>query len=142
MGLNYSEYFIEQCGIEKDIIMNVYSMNGEDYKEEIGDIIDDIVSEYTFEEAIDYHIDVGISRPPKISGLSDIVFESILEQLWDQCGEYADNYTAKQSDLNELDEMLNAWAAKQKFNCYGVGNVKSEPLLNYISAEELKEYYD
>ena len=79
---------------------------------------------------------IGITEIPKINfSYSDFIVESMSEDLYEECGEFAEDFNPTLSDQTLLDDMLqttiSSWLDKiGGFKCYKVINIKEYKVKN------------
>jgi hypothetical protein len=121
----------------------VYSDNGEEFHEDVSDVIDMILSDcMTAKEAIQRVVYVGKQVLPKISAkiLADEVAESTSEWLYELIGEYSENYKSSHND--ELQASIQSWLDKQDFKGWSVDCIREISIVHYITVAEIDEYYN
>lgn len=122
----------------------VYSANEEDFESDIDCVIDHVLYNCTsMQEVKESFIFIGEPVKPivKADWLLDYLKEKTQECVYHQVGEYADNFEAKTNYDLALKTHLQEWINKLSFNCYTVKNVRAEPITNYLSEQELQEYF-
>lgn len=129
----------------QEIEYDCWSNDGECFDNDICTILDIHFGNIdTYKEAVDSEIYTGVSVKPNITGedIAENATDYIKDQLHDLCGEYSDRYEVSNTDFKDLRDYLNLWIAKQNFNCYGVKNVKCIPVIDCLTKEKIKEYYE
>lgn len=129
----------------EEIKYDCWSNNEEDFDDDLCTILDIHFGDIdTYEEALESSIYAGVSIKPNIKAidLANTICKDIADELYQLCGEHADSYTTSTQDFNDLRDYLDFWLAKQNFNCYSVKKVKYTPVIDYLTIEEIKEYYE
>lgn len=120
-----------------------YSHNEEDFMD-IDMAIDYVLDNcQTIEEAREAVIYAGEKVRPKVNTdrLAQKIYEDISERLYDEVGEYAENFIFNDVASKELEVFLKTWEEKLDYHCYSVKNVRSEPITNHVTEQELIEYF-
>lgn len=121
-----------------------YSYNGEDFEDDSEYSIDEALQNCSgFDEALTATIYVGESVRPHITGI-DIaldIYERISEQLYDLVGEHSENFIVSKDKAHQLENFLIPWMDSLDFNCWSVKNVKEVLVTEFMTLDEIKEYY-
>lgn len=121
-----------------------YSYNGEDYEDNYEYSIEEALQNCSgFYEALIATIYVGKSVRPHITGIdiaSDI-YERIGEQLYDLVGEHSESFEVPIDKAKQLENFLIPWMDSLDFNCWSVKNVKEVLVTEFMTLDEIKEYY-
>ena len=120
-----------------------YSADGE-YFTDLEQAIDSVLFACAdINEAREAVIYVGEEVPPVIK--AEWLFEYIQERAQDcvheQISDYSEYFEPKTDYDLALKVHLQQWIDKLKFNCYTVKNVKEVPLSDYVTEDELVEFF-
>lgn len=122
-----------------------YSSDEESFIDDLDSAIDDVLYNQckTIEDARDAVIYIGESVQPtiKVEWIFEYIQEKAEECVYEQCGEWAENFEAVTDYDLALKVHIQEWVNKLKFNCYTVKNVKSEPIKNYVTEQELQDFF-
>lgn len=121
-----------------------YSANGEEFMDDFDSAIDEVLYNVpTIEEARNAVIYIGNPVPPKIR--ADWIFEDIQERthecVYEQCGEYAENFSAITDYDLALKMHIQEWIDRLSFGCYSVKNIRAEPITHHVSEQELQDFF-
>ena len=121
-----------------------YSANNEEFMDDLDSAIDAVLyNQENIEDARNAVIYIGNAVTPKIR--ADWIFEYIQERahecVYEQCGEYAENFEAITDYDLALKMHIQEWIDKLKFNCYSVKNIKTEPITDHVSEQELQDFF-
>lgn len=122
----------------------VYSYNGEEFQEDSEYPIDESLQHCSgYEEALTAEIFVGESVRPDISGIdiASYVYERISDELYELVGEYSENFTVPNDKAKQLENFLICWMDSLDFKCWTVKNVKEVPIIEFLTLDEIREYY-
>ena len=121
-----------------------YSADEEQFEDDIDSVIDTILfNSDSIEEARESLVFIGESVRPKINPqwIMEYIQERAQECVYEQCGEYADNFEATTDYDLALLTHIKEWVNKLNINCYTVENVKSESIMNYVTEQELQDFF-
>lgn len=122
-----------------------YSADEESFMDDLYSAIDDVLYNQckSIEDARNAVIFIGEAVQPKIKAewILEYIQEKAEECVYEQCREWAESFEAITDYDLALKAHIQEWINKLKFNCYTVENVKSEPITNYVTEEELKELF-
>lgn len=107
-----------------------FSFDGEDYNNGLYDSIEDILKELKYLQTEESEVWIGQAVEPELRWETneDQIVDSIMENLYDDCGEFADSFgitTDVEIDLKKMiDNTVRKWINKHnlKPNCFTIIN--------------------